>query len=143
MSALDKLTFTAPPKRAARSESPVTRFIEAVDHQIACAAAHKDGKEYTVDRVVYVGEGDDRKKVVEPRTLRPWFGEASNGEWFVAVRYGNRPLKLGQDGAHAVVCKKFGDVVTVLGVLKTAAQNGELDDALAAARAAAGNKKKN
>ena len=142
MSTLSKLTFVEPTRARSNSEeSPVTKFIAAVDNQIAAAASFENGETFTVDAIRYVGEGAERVKEHYQRPLRHWFGEATDGTWFVAVRYGNRPLRISEDGKHAVLCKSYDDVVPTLKLLKKAAEAGELDDAINEAKKAGGRKK--
>lgn len=143
MSSLSKLSFVdATPARRSVEDNPVMKFIHAVENQIAAAEAHLKGEVYTVESIRYVGEGDARKKEVYQRPLRTWFAQIENGDWFIAVRYGNRPLRITDDGKHAVLCKKFDNVIPTLKVLQHAAKQGELDEAIAAAHKAGARKNK-
>ena len=131
MSILSKLNFTdATPVRASNGETALDKFLGAVERQIDAATIVAKGETPMHEVVSYVGEGEDRKKVVESKELRTWFFQASSGEWCVAVRYGNRPLRITDDGKHSVVCGEFDKVLPTLKLIKKAAEAGELTDAI-------------
>lgn len=131
MSTLDKLTFIeAEPARREGEQTPAMKFVKAVEQQIEAAKASEKGEKYTATVIRYSGKGDQRTKQEVQRPVRQWFNQLANGQWYVAVRYGNRPLKISEDGKHAVLVKEFKQVIPTLNLLKKAAEAGELNQAL-------------
>jgi len=141
MSILSKMTFTdAAPVRSATGETALDKFLNAVTKQIDAAVTVGKNEVPMHEVVSYVGEGEERKKIVEEKPLRVWFFQASTGEWCIAVRYGNRPLRITDDGKHSIVCGDFDKVLPTLKLIKKAAEAGELTDAINEAQKIGGKK---
>ena len=116
MSILGKLNFVdASPVRRVNGDSPLDKFLAAVERQIAAAET--------------IGNGE-QPMTAEGKPQRTWFFEATTGEWCVAVRYGNRPLKITDDGKHSVLVGEFEKILPTLKLIKKAAEAGELTDAI-------------
>jgi hypothetical protein len=80
-------------------------------------------------RSVFDAETGLRKLVEVNKRVKPWWFVADNGKLAVSVRYGTRVLELGK-GKFAVEVGTEKELITVLGVLKTAVLDGELDAAI-------------
>lgn len=135
MTALSDLNFAdAPLRRSVPSiDMAVDKFVKAVLEQIACFKAVKKGEEFTVERVRYSGKGDERTKTIVNVPLRRWWNETDDGQVYIALRYGNRPLEI-VDGKHTVLVPKMADVIPTLEMVLVAAKKGELDRNIATAR---------
>ena len=143
MTLLKKLNFTdaTPMRRATNGETAVEKFISGVELQIEAAKAHEKGKVHEREIIRYVNDDNgESQKVVEMKPVRPWFFQASTGQWCLAIRYGNRPLKITEDGKHSVVCDDWKNVLPTLEIIKKAAEDGELTDAINEAQKIGGKK---
>jgi hypothetical protein len=74
-------------------------------------------------------KADDGNKVRQKisRPLR-WWWSGSDGQIYLALRFGNKALKIGT--GNSIVVGKTEKLVPVLERVKQAVANGELDDAL-------------
>lgn len=130
---LNKLTFRTveqdgtDPKIARRN-----KLVAAIHQQKQVLAAHLKGETFTVERRKRVQKGDGEVLWENTnKSIRAWFFEKADG-WYVQCRYGARVLLV--DGKHnAVFVPKLDQVGDVLDAFATAAQAGELDQAIAQA----------
>lgn len=142
MKGLSDLTFTDAPRRSVPSvDMAVDKFVKAVVHQLAAFKAFQNGEEYTVQRIRYTGKGADRVKTPVTIALRKWWSETEDGQCYIALRYGNRPLEIA-DGKHCILVPSIKNVKEALEVVLLAAKSGELNDQILAARRKGGKKKK-
>ena len=141
MKGLSDLKFTDAPRRSIPSvDMAVDKFVKAVLHQLAAFKAAQAGEEYTVNRIRYTGKGQDRVKTPVTIALRKWWSETGDGQWVVALRYGNRPLEIA-NGKHCILVSDVKHVKEALEVVLLAAKNGELNEQILAARRKGGKKK--
>lgn len=103
------------------------KLAEKIDQQISLASdpAYAPMKLVTVTD----GEGNQQRKEVAKRIKRWWVAN-SDGTVQLTVRYGSKPLELAK-GKNAIQCSDITEVGTVLGKIKEAVMNGELDTMLA------------
>ena len=77
-------------------------------------------------------ETGERTQIEKPKRVVPWFWPVDGGHFHVTLRYGARPLEVAK-GRNAVEAADLAEVVTVLGLFKTAVQAGEFDAAITTA----------
>lgn len=128
MSYLSKLNFKTVTRSAERDPVAERRakFVTSSEEQRLVVAAALKGVTYTKTL---------KSRDSEPprdRAVRPWFFQKDNG-WYLQPRYGAQVLLI--DGkSNAIFATKLADVDSILVALVSAAQNGELDTALALVR---------
>jgi hypothetical protein len=103
------------------------KLADKIDQQISLASdpAYAPMKLVTVTD----SEGNQQRKEVAKRIKRWWVAN-SDGTVQLTVRYGSKPLELAK-GKNAIQCADIKEVGTVLGKVKEAVMNGELDTMLA------------
>jgi hypothetical protein len=103
------------------------KLADKIDQQISLASdpAYAPMKLVTVTD----SEGNQQRKEVAKRIKRWWVAN-SDGTVQLTVRYGSKPLELAK-GKNAIQCSDIAEVGTVLGKIKEAVMNGELDTMLA------------
>jgi hypothetical protein len=110
---------TDPPKPLTRSQqqdlSPVARFLQSIDTQLAAFEADEKGE------VLRVQRGSRTTKV------RPWWYEV-DGDYFLQVRYGMQPLDLDGAGHSTIRVGERARIPTVLAGLRHAVEGGALHD---------------
>ena len=107
------------------------KLVAKLEEQSNVLAAKLNGKIYEKPVQAWVTNESGEKVAVEKmRQVRAWFFEQDGG-WYVQCRYGNKVLNLGK--GNAVFVKTLKDVAGALAALTEAAQQGELDAAIAAA----------
>lgn len=135
MTQLSKLSFKSV-ERVGAAKDPVqerrTKLVAAVDEQKLVLAAKLKGTDYVVEQKTYTtNEAGERVQQTRQRTIRAWFFEQDGG-WYVQCRYGARVLLV--DGKNnAAFVSKLEQVGAVLDAFRAAAQEGELDAAIARA----------
>jgi hypothetical protein len=75
------------------------------------------------------------KQVTVPKRVKAWWWKGDNGKTFLGVRYGNRMLELAK-GKAAVEMANGKELISVLGTLRKAVEQGELDAQIEAVGAA-------
>lgn len=70
-------------------------------------------------------EGNQQRKEVA-KQIKRWWVTNSDGTVQLTVRYGSKPLELAK-GKNAIQCGSIAEVSAVLGTVKEAVMNGELD----------------
>jgi hypothetical protein len=106
-----------PPRPLTRTQqqdlSPVARFLQSIDTQLAAFAAAEKGE------VLRVQRGSRTTKV------RPWWYEVE-GDYFLQVRYGMQPLDLDGAGHSTIRVGERARIPTVLAGLRQAVEGGGL-----------------
>lgn len=133
MSALKALNFVAVPKQVGNDPVQARRakLITQLEQQRELA---KD-ENFVVKRQKWIKQEDGSKALVErPKRVKRWWRMDSAGNCFLILRYGNKVLSPTPDkGAIAVGDKsKLPEVVEMI---IAAVRGGELDTAMAAAKA--------
>lgn len=110
------------------------KFLTNINTQIDAVEAHIAGEaSYTVAKKSYVTDDDgQRKRVTKEIEVRPWWFE-QGGEFFVTVRYANKPLELAKGKPSIAAGKSLEEVRDVLVQVRDALDAGELDKTLEAA----------
>ncbi|ARJ64386.1 hypothetical protein WV31_01095 [Magnetospirillum sp. ME-1] len=126
------------PKNTRNTVSTIDRargkFVVNLNHQIAAVDAHIQGTtHYTIGKKTYVkDESGQRNRLSKEIDVRPWWFE-QNGEFFVTIRYANKPLELAKGKPSIAAGKSLEAVRTVLNQVREAVIAGELDKVLEAA----------
>lgn len=143
MSALDKLKLTEITRRAAASTPEGrlrNRMVEAINQQIAAAAAMVKGESFEIRRKRWVknaeGEKTQQDKLVR---FRPWYWQEANGAFMLEVRYANKVLEL-KPKKTAIEVGEAKELVPTLTLVRDAVVAGELDKQLTAAKGRFGKK---
>ncbi len=105
----------------------INHQIEAVEAFIAGATSHTINKKRTVKN-----EDGQRVHVTKEGEVRPWWFE-QNGEFFISIRYANKPLELAKGKPSIAAGKSLETVRNVLNQVREAVVAGELDKVLEAA----------
>ena len=108
----------------ARRQKLSTKLAE----QIQLAKAQQSGTEFSPVRVRTVKDETtgQTRKVEVPKNLKPWWWPSDNGKLCITVRYGARTLEV-IEGKNAIETDSIAGVVTILEVLRSAVDAGELD----------------
>ena len=128
-----KLTSLTHPSSQSPAQLRRTKLLNNLDLLIACARAKINGEAYMATKyqtVVDDGTGLKRKVPV-PKTVRPWFFKTDNNKFALCINYGTTKIEIAK-GKYSIEINQEKDIVPVLEVVKTAVQNGELDQALEA-----------
>ena len=144
MSIIKTLNFTdiEAPKSNRNAISTVDRargkFLAAINMQIDAVAAFINGHtSYTVSKKSYATNDDgQRQRVNREVEVRPiWFEQ--DGQFFIALRYANKPLMLAKNKPSIAAGNTLETVRDVLVQIRDAVQAGELDKLLEQAAAEA------
>lgn len=115
------------------------RLIYSLTEQLTVVHADLDGREHGITVKRYATDGAGQRFAHDvPKRVRKWFWHDLEGNWFLEVHYGNRPLPLAA-GKSVVEVGTKDKLVPVIEKLITAVRLGELDAAMKAA--VAGRKK--
>ncbi|MBO9422367.1 hypothetical protein J7481_22845 [Labrenzia sp. R4_2] len=134
MTQLAKLTFTTV-KNLAKQKDPILerrkKLVAGIEEQLHVFAAMAEGQDYKVEKSKWItNETGERVQTKIHRRIAPWFFEQDGG-WYVQCRYGARVL-LPNGKDNAVFVKKFDSIADILKAFCQAANEGELDTAMAA-----------
>jgi hypothetical protein len=136
MTLLNTLKLTAARKVRAVPEVVKRRnkLLQKLGEQRALAEALQQRVHYAPKRLRSYTDADTGNRVVKevPVRIKPWFWTDEKGEILLAVQYGSRQIELSK-GKTAVEVGSEANLVTVLDVLISAVQNGELDVQIEAA----------
>lgn len=110
------------------------RLVERIFEQLRLVEATKSGDPSQAYRVVrrkgiHDGEVDF---VQADRKLSPWWWLASDGKWYLRIKYGSQVLELAK-GKTAIQVDGLGGVEGTLKLISEATERGELDHILTAA----------
>lgn len=99
------------------------KLADKIDQQINLAS----DPAYSPMKIITItdGEGNQQRKEVA-KQIKRWWVTNSDGTVQLTVRYGSKPLELAK-GKNAIQCSSIADVGAVLGTVKEAVMNGELD----------------
>ncbi len=136
MSLLSTLKLTAARKLRAVPEVVKRRnkLLQKLGEQRALAQALQQGQHYAPKRLRSFKDADTGNRVVKeiPVRIKPWFWTGEKGELLLSLQYGSRQIELSK-GKTAVEVGDENNLLSVLDVLITAVQNGELDAQIEAA----------
>jgi hypothetical protein len=134
MTALSGLKLVASKK--AIKASPIVyrrnKLIAKIHEQLELCEAKMNGQLYAPKKLrTYVNKQTGERMTVEAvKRIKEWHWTAPDGLIHLSVKYGSKVLRLAADGSNAIVCANTDALIQVLKTLKTAVQDGELDDAI-------------
>jgi hypothetical protein len=130
-----KFTSAKKPSQLSAVQYRRNKICGRIDEQIALAAALAEGRTYAPSRQKTIVDADGTRRIVQaPKRVKQWWFTADNGKIALAVRYGSKTLELVK-GKNAIELASTNDLVKTLALVKTAAEAGELDDAIDVASA--------
>lgn len=114
------------------------KLADKIDQQINLAS----DPAYSPMKIITItdGEGNQQRKEVA-KQIKRWWVTNSDGTVQLTVRYGSKPLELAK-GKNAIQCGSIAEVGAVLGTVKEAVMNGELDAMLESVSVVGRNAKK-
>jgi hypothetical protein len=134
MAVLTSLKLVASQKL--RTVSPIVqrrqKLIEKIDEQLKSCEAQKAGEVYAPKRMrTYTNKHTGERMTVEAvKRVKNWFWIAEDGKINLAIKYGSKTLALNKKGANAIQLTTGDELIAVLGQLKSAVADGELDEAI-------------
>jgi len=128
-----KLTTARKPRALPDAVKRRNKLILKLTEQRELALAQSEGRTYAPKRLRTVQDADGNRVVREQAVrIKPWWWTGEKNETLLAVFYGSKTLELVK-GKTAVEVANSKDLINVLDVLISAAQNGELDAQMDAA----------
>ena len=119
-------------RRLTDEERRREKLVAKLTEQLALVRAQLAGEEFVVKVTKWRrDEHGVSQPVMSHRRVRPWYWQASDGQWLINVRYGAKILDLG-GGRAAVIVGERAALVGVIEALIAAVHGGELDGAMAA-----------
>lgn len=127
-----KFTTAKKPAQVAPVQSRRNKLCGRIAEQIALATAKQNGTVFIAHktRTVTDAETGETRKVEETKRVKTWWFESDAGKLMLSIKYGARTLELVK-GKTAVEIGSASELVSTLEIIKAAAQNGELDQAMA------------
>lgn len=138
MNALAQLKLSSEKRTnsVSKVEQQRSKLAKKIDEQIKLAQAQQNGATYTRTRWKIKRNEDGSTSTVEhAQRVRQWWWHADAGKLCLNIRYGNKVIELAK-GKCTIELESDAQLVDTLALIKTAAQNGELDTQIAAASAA-------
>jgi hypothetical protein len=136
MTALATLKLTA--ARKPRTVSDVVKrrgkMLRKLAEQRELALAHSEGRSYAPKRLRTVRDKETGERAVRetPVRIKSWWWTGEKGETLLSIQYGSKTLEIAK-GKVAIEVASAADLVSVLDVVITAVQAGELDAQMEAA----------
>jgi hypothetical protein len=130
MTTLTSLNLVAMPKIGMRDPKQQRRnkLVRQLEQQRSLAT----DPSFVVPRQKWVKqENGDKQLINSPKRVKRWWTEDGDGNCFLIVRYGSKPLALAA-GKHAVAVGSKDRLVEVIGKVIDATKAGELDEQMAA-----------
>lgn len=127
-----KLTNTRKPTQQPAIIQQRTKLAKRIWEQMELAKAQQAGDTFASKRLKTVAGADGVKRTVEvAKRVKPWWFVADNGELCVNIRYGSRVMELAKDKT-AIEIADTAELVSTLGIVKSAVMAGALDAQIAA-----------
>jgi hypothetical protein len=143
MGVLDKIKLVEMSCKAKMSAEQQRRakLIEQLQEQLKMAEAMLNGTAYERTKSTWTKDAEgNRVRVQKAVRVRAWWEVTGNAVQF-GLRYGAVPLEL-QQGKSAVEVAKLAELPATIKLLISAAEAGEMDQAISAVMAKRGNKAK-
>lgn len=139
MSTLSKLKL-ADAKHSKPENTPEQRRRDSLRshlrEQFEMIRAMTEGQDFKPKKVVREKDENGHAVTVErPKRVRPWYWHDLSNNWFLEVRYANKPLALAKDQTVIEVGAK-DNLLPTIQTLIAAVDAGELDAAMKATLAA-------
>lgn len=126
-----KLTSARKPTHLPQVVQRRNKMIGRIAEQIELATAHANGTTHLFTRVRSITDKETgvRKQVETAKRVKAWWFTSDNGKLALTVRYGAKLLELAK-GKFAIEVATPAELVDTLEIVRSAVQNGELDDAI-------------
>ena len=111
--------------------SPIARRREKLAFKLEEQLKLAIDSTYQPTKIVWNTDSDgNQHKVEQPKRIKRWWIEHTDGSVQLTVRYGSKPLEFAK-GKNAIALKRKEDVEPTLRKLKLAVLAGEFDEMLA------------
>ena len=126
-----KLTAARKPTNLPQVVQRRNKIIGRIAEQMELAAAYANGTTHLFTKVRTITDKDtgSRKQVETSKRVKAWWFISDNGKLALTVRYGAKLLELAK-GKYAIEVATPAELVDTLEIVRTAVENGELDDAI-------------
>lgn len=126
-----KLTAARKPDTLPQALQRRNKMLGRIAEQIELATAQANGTTHLFTRVRSFTDKATgvRKQVETSKRVKAWWFPSDNGKLALAVRYGAKVLELAK-GKYAIEVASIAELVPTLEIVRSAVQNGELDDAI-------------
>jgi len=109
-----------------RREKIVQNLLEQGD----IAKAMLDGTDYvSTRRVTKLDIEGNPKEVEQRRRVKRWFFNNGGSEWYLEIRYANKPIELAK-GKTSIVIPSKEEIIATIEMAAKAVEGGELDNAI-------------
>jgi len=111
------------------------KLANKIHQQIELCTTQKAGQTYAPKVLkTFVNKSTGERYTAEvTKRVKEWFFIDADGKLNLTIKYGAKTLNLNKKGANAIQVKDGDELIATLQNLKTAALNGELDEAIAEA----------
>ena len=129
-----KLTAARKPRVVPDIIKRRSKLLRKLAEQRELALAQNEGRTYAPKRLRTVRDQETGERIVRemPVRIKTWWWTGEKGETLLSIHYGSKTLEIAK-GKPAIEVASAGDLVSVLDVLITAVQAGELDAQMEAA----------
>ncbi|MDA1285380.1 MAG: hypothetical protein O3A08_02925 [Proteobacteria bacterium] len=111
--------------------SPIARRREKLAFKLEEQLKLASDSTYQPKKIVWSSDSDgNQHKVEQPKRIKRWWIEHTDGSVQLTVRYGSKPFEFAK-GKNAIALKSKEDVGPTLRKLKLAVLGGEFDEMLA------------
>ena len=126
-----KLTAARKPDTLPQALQRRNKMLGRIAEQIELATAQANGTTHLFTRVRSFTDKATgvRKQVETSKRVKAWWFISDNGKLALTVRYGAKLLELSR-GKYAIEVATPAELVGTLEIVRTAVENGELDDAI-------------
>lgn len=126
-----KLTAARKPTNLPQVVQRRNKIIGRIAEQMELATAYANGTTHLFTKVRTITDKDtgSRKQVETSKRVKAWWFISDNGKLALTVRYGAKLLELSR-GKYAIEVATPTELVGTLEIVRTAVENGELDDAI-------------
>ena len=111
-------------------KSPIARRREKLAFKLEEQLKLASDSTYQPTKIVWNTDSDgNQHKLEQPKRIKRWWIEHTDGSVQLTVRYGSKPLEFAK-GKNAIALKRKEDVEPTLRKLKLAVLGGEFDEML-------------
>ncbi len=108
------------------------KLLQSLNEQKRSALAAMEGKQYFGEkRTMWIDEDGEKHYSTSQKRVKQWFYTNDGDEWYMEVRYGNKPLQLAK-GKTAIVVGAIDQLAAVIDKVIEAVKAKELDAAIEA-----------
>ena len=129
-----KLTTARKPRTVPDVIKRRGKLLRKLAEQRELALAQSEGRSYAPKRLRTMVDKETGERAVRetPVRIKSWWWTGDKGETLLSIQYGSKTLEIAK-GKAAIEVASAGDLVSVLDVVITAVQAGEMDAQMGAA----------